>query len=346
MQRVMSELAMHFASSDNIKLYLILYGKKPSIFYPVPHNINIYKPEFVFQDHFRLWYSIKTLVFLRKTIQKINPDTILSFGEYWNSFVLLSLFATRFPIYISDRCNPTKKYGAFHTFLRKWLYPKATGIIAQTALARDIYIQKKLNDNIQVIGNPIREILIDKTPLKKENTVLTVGRLIKTKHHDRLIRIFKRINNPDWKLVIAGDDALKQKNRILLEKLVHELNMENQVVFTGSVNDVENHYKKSKVFAFTSSSEGFPNVIGEAMSAGLPVVSYDCVAGPSDMIEDGKTGYLIPLFDDEKFQNRLEHLMDDEYQRMDMGLNARLAIKNFAVDVIAKKFFNFILSYR
>jgi GalNAc-alpha-(1->4)-GalNAc-alpha-(1->3)-diNAcBac-PP-undecaprenol alpha-1,4-N-acetyl-D-galactosaminyltransferase len=106
---------------------------------------------------------------------------------------------------------------------------------------------------------------------------------------------------------------------------------------------VEEYYLKSKIFAFTSSSEGFPNVVGEAMSAGLPVVAYDCVAGPSDLIEDGVNGFLVPLFNGDNFEEKLMMLMDDEEMRIRMGKASRNLIEKYSSESISEQFYSFIL---
>ena len=87
--------------------------------------------------------------------------------------------------------------------------------------------------------------------------------------------------------------------------------MGEKIILAGTQKDVESYLLRSRIFAFTSSSEGFPNVVGEAMSAGLPVVAYDCVAGPSDMVVNDRNGYLIPLFDKGAFGVKLKYLMDN-----------------------------------
>src|SRR5699024_4748839 len=236
--------------------------------------------------------------------------------------------------------------GRLHEQLRSWLYPKAAGVIAQTEKAEQVYKQMGLNNNIRVIGNPIRQISSENNsaPLLKENIILTVGRLIDTKHHDRLLKIFKRIKTDGWKLIIVGGNALKQDGMGRLQKLIAELDMEESVKLTGTVKDVERYYFGSNIFAFTSSSEGFPNVIGEAMSAGLSVVAYDCVAGPSDLIADGETGYLIPLFKEEQFAEKLKLLMDDVDLRKEMGKKSRIKINDFQVSSVAEQFHSFIIS--
>jgi GalNAc-alpha-(1->4)-GalNAc-alpha-(1->3)-diNAcBac-PP-undecaprenol alpha-1,4-N-acetyl-D-galactosaminyltransferase len=91
MERVMSELTGYFAIKKDTELHLILYGITREIFYPLPDTINIHKPSFRFNNKWRFIYTIKTFFFLRSKIKKINPTSILSFGEYWNNFVLLSV---------------------------------------------------------------------------------------------------------------------------------------------------------------------------------------------------------------------------------------------------------------
>lgn len=341
MERVMAELATYFATTQRFEIHLILYGIKRDIFYPLPAAVLVHTPSFPFNEKQRLWSTVKTIFFLRNTIRQIRPDTVLSFGELWNSFVLIATLALPYPVFVSDRCQPDKYLGRLHEFLRKRLYRRAAGIIVQTAAAQGIYRQITGNKNIRIIGNPVRNI--PGSVGIKENVVLSVGRLIKTKHHDELIKLFVSINEPGWRLVIVGDDALKQNNRQRLTKLIDELGAREKVILTGQQRDVESFYNKSKIFAFTSSSEGFPNVIGEAQSAGLPVIAFDCVAGPSEMIIHNQNGFLIPLFDYGEFKKKLALLMKDESLREAFGARAKISIQAFGVDKIGQSFEKFIL---
>lgn len=343
MERVMSELAHYLVKKEKTSVHLILYGISPEISYPLPPSLSIYKPDFKFNNNRRFWSTLKTIWFLRKKIMKLNPTAVLSFGEYWNNLILLSLIGLRFPVYVSDRCQPDKSLGKVHDLLRKILYKKAKGVILQTEKARTIYSSFLKEETIKVIGNPIRQIENKKKCIIKENIVLSVGRLIESKHHDMLIKMFVKINKEDWKLYIVGGDALKQNNMEKLRKLVRELNAEDKVVLLGKSKDVDNYYLKSKIFAFTSSSEGFPNVIGEAQSAGLPVIAFDCIAGPSEMILNNKNGYLIPPFDFTLFQKKLEILMENENLQNQFGLIGKSTIQKFNIDSIGEKYYQYIL---
>jgi GalNAc-alpha-(1->4)-GalNAc-alpha-(1->3)-diNAcBac-PP-undecaprenol alpha-1,4-N-acetyl-D-galactosaminyltransferase len=343
MERVMSELTNYFAVRQDHQVHLVLYGIKREIFYPVSDRVVIHRPPFTFHNRRRFFYTLRTLFFLRKKVKRINPDVVLSFGEYWNSFVLLSLYGLKLSIYVSDRCQPDKNLGFLHNLLRKVLYPTAKGVIAQTETAKEIYHKLYRHNNIKVIANPIRGIKIN-TSVVKENIILSVGRLIKTTNPDELINMFARINNPDWKLVIIGDDAIKQHNSEQLKLLIRKLKLEKQVILAGQQSDIDHFYLKSRIFAFTSSSEGFPNVIGEAQSAGLPVIAFDCVAGPSDLIEDGVNGYLIPLFNFAMFEKRLCYLMNDQELRTQLGNKAKETVQQFSITSIGQMFYNFILN--
>jgi len=342
MERVMSELAECFCQKQ-IVVHLVLYGIKPEIFYHLPVNIIIHKPSFRFNNRLRIWFTLKTFIYLRSEIKKIRPDSVLSFGEYWNNFVLLALYGFKCPVYVSDRCQPDKSLGNFHNLLRKFLYPRAAGVIVQTNIAKDIYQRMLPEAKLYVIGNPIRTI-VKEPGILKENIVLSVGRLIKTKHHDELIRIFVKVNPSNWKLVIIGDDANRQQNKARLNALIKELNAEDKVLLAGTRNDVDTFYKKSKIFAFTSSSEGFPNVIGEAMSAGLPVIAFDCIAGPSELIQNKINGLLIKLFDYEEYERSLIILMKDDSLRKSMGENAQSSITRFSTKIVSETYYSVLVS--
>lgn len=341
MERVMSELIWFFGRKDKIEIHLVLYGKEPELFYKIPDSISIHMPTHVFDNRFRLYSSLSRLIYLRRVIKRIRPHSILSFGEYWNSFTLLALAGLNLQIYVSDRCSPAKKFGFFHSQLRHWLYPRATGVIAQTELARQLYKNQFHNKNVIVIGNPIHEYGEDDS--RKDKIVLTIGRLIESKNHDKIIEVFCEINRPEWKLVIVGGDALKQNNLSKLRDLVYSLGAESKVFLTGYRTDPGKYYNESSVFVSASTSEGFPNVIGEAMSAGIPVVAFDCISGPSEMIVDGQNGYLVPVNDYGTLSKRLEQLMDNDSLRNSMGARARESIKKYSIESIGTKYSDLLL---
>jgi glycosyltransferase involved in cell wall biosynthesis len=343
MERVMSELAWYFATKKEVDLHLVLYGISREIFYPIPESIIIHTPPFRFDNRWRLFYTLKTICFLRNRIKRINPKSILCFGEYWNNFVLLSVLGLKFQVFVSDRSQPDKSLGWFHNTLRHYLYPHAAGLICQTEMAKEIFLSKNKHSNIAVIGNPIKNVAASKQVGQRERIILMVGRLIRSKNQDKLIEMFAKVSPPEWKLEIVGYDHLKQNNLNRLKELAKVLGVEQRIIFSGKLDNIEEIYSTSSIFAFTSSSEGFPNAIGEAMSAGLPVVAFDCVAGPSEMITDGYDGFLVPLYNYGQFEERLARLMEDEGLREKIGINARESIQRFSGEKICEAFYEFIM---
>ena len=338
---MMSHLANYFSTKDNVEVHLVMYGIKPIIFYSLASNVIVHRAPFVFNNKLRFLYTLKTLLFLRHVITQIKPYSVLSFGERFNNLVLLALLGKKFNVFVSDRCQPNKSLGWFQDLLRWVLYQRISGVIVQTNLAKEIYQKSMPKARLAVIGNPIKTIVSD-SEIFRENIVLTVGRLIESKHHDELIRIFAEINMADWKLVIVGDDALKQNNKQKLEHLIKQLNFEARIILAGAQNNVDEYYLRSKIFVLTSSSEGFPNVIGEAMAAGLPVVAFNCIAGPSDMITDNIDGFLIPLFDYELLKEKLIQLMNDQKLREVTGNNAKADIRRFASEIIGEAYYSLL----
>ena len=343
MERVMAELANYYSKKKDLEIHFVFYGKSPKLFYTINQNITIHKVKGTFNDSLRLFEALKRMWFIRKTIRAIQPNAVLSFGTQWNNMALLALKNTTFPVFVSDRGSPVRKYKFTTELLKSILYGSAAGIIAQTKTAKEILKERFPKTRITTIGNPINKHTSDKE-IKRENLILTIGRLIETKHHDRLIKVFSKLAAPDWKLMIVGGDALKEKNYEKLQLLIKNLGVENRVILTGMQKNIGEYYQKSKIFAFTSSVEGFPNVVGEALSAGLPVVSYDCLAGPSEMITNGDNGFLIPVFDDVKFQEKLQLLINNENLRQKMAEKAPESIKKFCVETIGKQFLDFILA--
>lgn len=338
-ERVMSELANQFAQKDNLKVHLVLLAKSND-FYKVDDTVIIHRLGFENKSKLnKIFSELATFKNLRKLLKTHKPDAVLSFMEKYNSFTILAAAFLGLQVFVSDRSNPLKKVPQTTEILRKFTYKYATGIIAQTQFAKDVLAAKTKNKNIRVIPNPVKEIQ-NYPDIAKEKLILNVGRLVPEKGQKYLIEAFSKINEKaDWRVVILGDGPLRNQ----LEEQVKILGLDKQVQFLGAVNNVDEWLAKASIFVFPSISEGFPNALAEAMSAGLPCISFDCNAGPRDLIENNVNGYLVEVGEVDELTQSIKNLMDDEDKRKSFGQNA-IKIKNKLLSSsISNKYLKFLL---
>ena len=333
MERVMSDFANYLSQDSMCDVHLILFSDADR-FFQVSREVSTHILDS--RGTSQALNFVKRYRDLRSTLRRLQPKAVLSFGSVYNSFVLLAALGLKLRVYVSDRSNPYRNTefsfrrdpikrhdGPVQFILRKWLYRKAAGILVQTEAARAIERSFSNHPNILLFPNPVRPIT-HREELRRQKIVLNVGRFIDTKNQFELIEIFAKVRFGDWQLVFLGDGP----NATIAQQKAKDLGMEGSVAFPGNVVDVERYISSSEIFAFTSLSEGFPNALLEAMSGGLACVSYDCVAGPNELIDDGKNGYLIPLGRRDIFSERLLRLMEDPHFRRSMQAKAQSSVKN------------------
>ncbi len=175
------------------------------------------------------------------------------------------------------------------------------------------------------------DMAADVPPLSSK-VVLAAGRLHPVKGFPRLIEAWASIaaEHPDWQLHICGVGPDKAE---LLEQ-VNEHAMSEQVRLLGHVDNLRERMREAAFLAMTSRAEGFPMVLIEAMSQGLPAVAFDCPRGPAEIITDGWNGRLIPDGDIAAFTEALRRLINDIDLRRRMGAAALEHSRAYEMDRI------------
>lgn len=336
-ERVMSELANIWIKDSNLDIHIVLLTDN-EIFYELDDNITIHN---FYLDKKNILYKLKSLLVIfrnfSKLIQKEKPDVILSFMNKYNIFTLISLFRLKVKVIVSERDSPTEKLPKVTVFLRNVMYQFANGIICQTQSSREFIINETKNDKVVVIPNPIKMIKVDNV-FKKEKIILNMGRLVHKKGQDYLLEAFSNIEDDTWKLVILGEGDL----RIKLKKRIKELSLEDRVFLEGTVKNVDVWLNKASIFAFPSIMEGFPNALAEAMSAGLPCVSFDCETGPRDLIKDSVNGFLVDVGDTKQLTFQLNKLIKNKNLREEIGKEALKVQEKLNSKKIAKQYMTFL----
>lgn len=188
------------------------------------------------------------------------------------------------------------------------------------------------SDNATVIPNPV-----EPTPLNAEvahKVVMAAGRISPVKGFDHLIEIWSLVvrDFPEWQLHIYGQDYLGTQTE--LQKQIGSLGLEKSVHFMGSVPDIHLPMTRAGIYAMTSETECFPMVLLEALSVGLPVISWDAPTGPKHILTHESDSFIVPYKNSSNFAEKLKDLMDSENLRKQMGATAKLNVGRFEISKV------------
>ncbi|KKM21322.1 hypothetical protein LCGC14_1636560, partial [marine sediment metagenome] len=232
----------------------------------------------------------------------------------------------------NSKVNPPN---IFWLSLRNFFYRFSFRLVVQTEGNLKIFSEIMPITKIQVIENAIAESLEfkmrSKRKLSKVIKILTVGRLNPNKAHEISLTALSNLLDYEWNFTIVGDGP--SKTDLMIKSKI--LGIEDRVKFTGSIKNVEDYYKDSDIFIFTSKSEGFPNALMEAYYFGVPCISTNCDYGPSEIITDGVDGYLIPINDHVELQNKLKILLSQTKTRQNISKAASGKASRFKMSNIA-----------
>jgi glycosyltransferase involved in cell wall biosynthesis len=251
---------------------------------------------------------------LVKYLRTEKPHTVLS------TLVHANVIAIAANLFVRPRCkivvreaNTVSREAAGGGRLRErvlpWFarltYPLADGVVAVSqGVADDLErLGAVSRDRLYVINNPVplsdieakaMELLDDENFDGSMPVILGIGRLVPQKDFPTLLRAFRQVRlERNCRLMILGDGP----ERHALESLARELEIDQDVVLPGFVENPYAYLHHGSLFVLSSVWEGFPNVLVEAMATGIPVVATDCPSGPAEILENGNLGPLVPVGD-------------------------------------------------
>ncbi len=200
----------------------------------------------------------------------------------------------------------------------KQVLPMSNRIIAQSKGMHDDLVKffRFEQDKLITIPNPAKSIYLNGTKIheikSRNNEFLFVGRLSPQKGLENLVKAFKIAHNQNSsiRLTIVGDGIEKGK----ISNLVKEFGLTDSVVFEGFQENTIPYFLQAKATVLTSHFEGFPNVLLESITAGTPVISFNCPSGPEDIIIENVNGILVPHLNVDAFAKALLQLANNEIQ--------------------------------
>lgn len=273
---------------------------------------------------------------LKKYLSSHSINVVFAFMISMVPFAILSK-NKNVKVIGAERTNP-KIVKKIYRECIKIFAPLCNGFVFQTNGAKECY-PVSVQERSAVIGNIAPEVQIfqcDKEPI----SICSAGRLHTDKDFLTLIKAFAFTvkKYPEAKLHIFGDGPLKD----ILMKTAEDLSVQNNIVWEGFSKNLLKEIQKYEVFVFSSKGEGMPNALLEAMAVGMPCVSSNCEYGPSDLIENGKNGFLAPVEDYETMGMKIIELLENKKLRNEFSIAAMRTMDNYSEDKIIGQYIEYM----
>jgi len=274
------------------------------------------------------------IIQFRNSFIKEQIDRIIVFG--CDTICYIATLLTRVKYIYSLRVDPLQVN--FNKFSYKHIINHCYKIVFQTNK-----VQKHFTDNVKkrsmVIPNPILDDNLPEIQKEREKHVVLVARLSEEKNIPMAIHAFSKVNRKGYTLHLYGIGNQMDE----LKKLVSELKLEKEVIFEGHVTRVIEKIKNAEILLLTSNFEGMPNALIEGLAMGLACITTDFPSGAaSDLIEDEKNGFIVPMNDIETLAQKLQLLIDNSNLRENFQQNAINIRNKQNVETIINKWLNFI----
>ena len=354
MERVLTMKANYFADHFGYDITIILTdGEDKPLFYPLSDKVKVVNLNIGFEELWTCSFIKKIVIYLKKQylykkmlkkeLMRIRPDITVSMLRREINF-------------INEIKDGSKKIGEIHInranfrnfeskddnfikrlFAKVWMndltnkLKRLDRFVVLTEKDKEAWVEL---DNVYVIPNPLSFILQNVSKLT-EKRVIVVGRYCHEKGYDLLLKAWRIVQNSiaDWRLEVYGEGDRSQ-----YDEMISSLNIDrHRCILHGRSSNIQDEFEKSSLAVCSSKFEGFGLVITEAMSCGLPVVSFDCPWGPRAIIQDGEDGLLVENGNVEKLAEALIMMIQHPEMRSKMAAKAIENVQRFSIEKIAEK---------
>lgn len=342
-EKAASLLARHRAERGDDVRVLGFAAPDGDSYFPYPPSVALesWRPASARRDGLRLSGAreqVQRLLWLRRRLRELRPDAVVSLLTKVNVLTLIAARGLHVPVIVSERNNPGMQQAA-RVWSLAWtaLSPLAAGIVMQTERALES-LPRGARPLAVVIPNPCALPLgarPSERPQDGAQRIVAVGRLERQKGFDLLIDAFARVarRDPGPTLTVFGEGAERPR----LEAQIAALALGDRVRLPGLTRDAAGWIAEADLFVLSSRFEGFPNVLVEALAAGIPSLAFDCPWGPSDILVDGESGLLAPAGSVPALAEGMERLLADPDLRARLSAGGRAAATRFSLaDVLSR----------
>lgn len=353
-ERVISVKASYFSDILGYDVIIIVTeGKGKPSFFPLSERVKVINLGINFEELWHQPFYRKVFLYLKKQFQykklltselmRIHPDITISVLRREINFITKIKDGS---IKVGELHVNRKNYRNFEagdTNVVKWLFAKfwmrnlikhlkkLDGLVVLTESEKMAWPELS---NVSVIPDPLSFSRKKCSSLTRKR-VISIGRYAYQKGVDLLLQAWAIIEKdyPDWELVYFG-----QGDKTPYVQQMNELGIDTcRCLLNDKTSDVMKELQDSSLFVLSSRFEGFGMVLAEAMACGLPVISFDCKSGPSEIISEGEDGYLAPPENVDILAERMSYMIANPELRTRLGRNAFQNSLRYDIDGISKQ---------
>ena len=341
-ERVLTTKANYLAENGNYDIYILLTdgkGKPPC--YTLSPKVKIIQLDIDFEELWELPLWKKVPVYLKK--QRIYRRKLSAALSHLKPDITVSLLRREID-FITSLKDGSKKIGELQknesNFIKELFAKLWMKSLVRHLKKLDKFVVLSEEDranwpelqNVKVISNPLPFQSGTFSDLNNKR-ITAAGRYTYQKGFDLLLEAWSKVCNrhPDWELHIYG-----KGDKTTYQVLAGKWKLKN-LFLENATPDMLCKYHESSIFVSSSRFEGFGMVITEAMSCGVPPVSFTCPCGPRDIIDDGKNGLLVENGNIEMLAEKICYLIENDEIRRKMGQQARIDVERFKIEQIAEQ---------
>lgn len=277
--------------------------------------------------------KLKQVLDLSSSLKRENVGKIIVFGLDTIFFIATRL--AKVDYLYSLRVDPLQV--DFKKLTYKYVLNRCERIVFQTKHVQS-YFPRSIQEKSCVIPNPILDDDLPEVSDCRKKKIVLVGRLSEEKNIEMAIRAFSQTKHDGYSFHIYGSGPLLQK----LQDLVSQLHLEEEIFFEGQVVHVVDYIRDSEILLLTSNFEGMPNALIEGLAMGLACISTNFPSGAApELIDDGKSGFVVPMNDVKALTEKLQILIDNDELRHKFQSKSVEIRQKLDLDVIIGKWIDF-----